>query len=66
MGLSAPPRGMIHVYYHDIQTFFPLKPHGQSKPILYEASIEWGINVYINNLDHMSKMVAMPIYVENL
>ena len=26
------PRGNIHVYYHNIQTSPPLKPHGQLKP----------------------------------
>ena len=26
-----PPRGNIHVYYHNIQTSSPLKPVGQSK-----------------------------------
>ena len=31
-------------------------------PLLCEASIELGINVYINNLVHMTKMAAMPIY----
>ena len=34
--------------------------------ILCEASIEWGNQcVYINNLGHMTKMAAMPIYDKN-
>ena len=64
-GSYAPtPRDNIHVYYHNIQTS-PLKPLGQLKPNLCEASIGWGTNVYINNLGHMTKMATMPIYGEN-
>ena len=50
-----PPRGNIHVYYHNIQTSSSLK----LKQILYEASIGMG-NVYINNSGHMTKMTVMP------
>ena len=32
------PRGYIHVYDHNIQTSSSLKPLGQSKPTLREAS----------------------------
>ena len=46
-----PPRGNIHVYYHNIQT---------SKHLRNE-----GINVYIRNPGHMTKMAAMPIYGKN-
>ena len=56
-----PPRGNIHVYYHNIQTSSPLKPLGQSKPNFMEGVI----NVYINNPGHMTKMAAMPIYGKN-
>ena len=55
------PRGNIHVYYHNIQTSSPLRPLGQLKPNFMDG----GTNVYINNLGHMTKMAAMPIYGKN-
>ena len=61
-----PPRGNIHVYYHNIQTSSPLKPLGESKPNFYVKHLRnRGINVYINYLVHMTKMAAMPIYGKN-
>ena len=51
-----PPRGIIHVYFHNIQTAWPIKA---------KFYVNGGINVYINNLGHMTKMAAMPIYGKN-
>ena len=56
-----PPRGNIHVYFHNIQTSaWPIKAKFYVKH-LYNG----GINVYINNLGHMTKMAAMPIDGKN-
>ena len=60
-----PPRGSIHVYIHNIQTFSPLKTLGHQSQILCEASTGWVTNVYISNPGHMTKMTAMPIYGKN-
>ena len=59
-----PPRGNIHVYYHNIQTSSPLKPRIKAK---FYVKHLWngGINLYINYLVHMTKMAAMPIYDKN-
>ena len=60
------PRGNIHVYYHNIQTSSPLKPLGPIEGKFYvKHRYEGGTNVYINNLGHMTKMAAMPIYGKN-
>ena len=57
-----PPRGIIHVYFHNIQKSSFLKPLGQ----FYVKHLQNGvINVYINNPGHMTKMAAMPIYGKN-
>ena len=65
-GLMCPHPAAIYMYISII--FKPLllwnRLANQSQ-ILREASIEWGINVYINNLGHMTKMAAMPIYGKN-
>ena len=64
--MCPPPRGNIHVYFHNIQTSSPLKPLGQSKPNFMQSIYRMGeTNVYINNLGHMTKMAAMPIYGKN-
>ena len=57
---SAPPRGNIHVYYHNIQTSCLVKAKFYMKHLK-----ELGINVYINYLGHVTKMAAMPIYGKN-
>ena len=36
------PRGIIHVYYHNIQTSSPLKRLANQSQISCEASTEWG------------------------
>ena len=61
----APPWGNIHVYCHNIQTSTPLKPLGQSKPNFMSSIHTMGESMYINNLGHMTKMAAMPIYSKN-
>ena len=61
-----PPWGNIHVYYHNIQTFFSSETAWRIKAKFYVKHL-WngGINVYINYLVHMTKMAAMPIYGKN-
>ena len=60
-------RSYIHVYFHNIETTFPLKPLGQSKP-----NFMWSIlrkndkKVYINGPGHMTKMAAMAINSKNI
>ena len=54
-----PPRGNIHVYFHNIQTSSPLKPLGQTKP-----NFKWSIYRMGESMC-MTKMAAMPIYGKN-
>ena len=57
------PRGIIHVYYHNIQTSSSLKLLGQSKPNFMRSIYRMGESMcIINNQGHMTKMAAMPIY----
>ena len=49
------PRGYIHVYGHNIQTYSSLIPLGQSKPN-FIRSIERGMKVNINGSGHVTKM----------
>ena len=36
------PQGYVHIYDHNIQTSFSLKPLGHSKPTLFGASLARG------------------------
>ena len=61
-GSSGPTRGIIHVYYHNIQT-----SSWPTNAKFYVKHLYWNgiVNVFINNLGHMTKMAAMPIYGKN-
>ena len=64
-GLS-PPRGHMHVYYHNIQRS-SLIPLGQSKPnFVWSILWEGGTKVIMNGQGHMTKMAAMAINSKNL
>ena len=56
------PWGIIHVYYHNIQTSSPLNAWPIKAKFHVKHLLNGGINVYINNQGHMTKMAAMPIY----
>ena len=63
---SCAPTAAINMYISIIfKPLLLLNRLANQSQILCEASIEWGINVYINNLGHMTKMAAMPIYGKN-
>ena len=69
-GSSAPPRGIIHVYYHNIQA--SQKPLGQPKPnvikyikLKFEACIGRRYQCVHENPAHITKMASMPINVKN-
>ena len=59
------PWGYIHVYFHNNETSFPLKPLGQSKPN-FIWSIRGKGERNINGQGHMAKMAAMAINRKNL
>ena len=59
--LSAPARGYLHVYDHDIQTS-SLKPLCQSDPnFMWRIVRKVGMKVCVNGQGHMTKMAAMAI-----
>ena len=62
-----PPRGNIHVYYHNIQ-ISSLKPLCQFKPNFMLSIYRMGetMCIFKNNLGHITKTAAMPIYGKNL
>ena len=65
-GSVCPHPGSIYLYITKIfkdlfsETALPIKAN-----FYMEHLQEEGINVYINNLGHVTKMVAMPIYDKN-
>ena len=62
-GVGLPlPRGIIHVYNHNTQKSFPLKPLGQSVKFYRKHLYEGGTNVIINKPGHMTRMAA-SLYV---
>ena len=65
MGLPL-PRGIIHIYNHNIQRSSSLKQLDQSK-INFKGSIcmNGDTNVIIDKLGHMTKMATMSIYGKN-
>ena len=55
-----PPRGSIHVYFHNTRNIFFLRNRlANQSQISCEASIRWGNQCVYKNLGHMA---AMPIY----
>ena len=57
--------GNIHVYNHNIQTFSSETTWPIEAKFYVKHLYDGGTNVYINNLGHMTKMAAMPIYGKN-
>ena len=64
--LICPYPGVIYMYITIIFKLLLLNRLANQSQILYEASIIGrGINVYINNSGHMTKMATMPMYGKN-
>ena len=58
------PRRNIHVYYHNTQTSSETSWPIEAK-IYVRHILDGGTNVHINNLGHITKKAALPIYGKN-
>ena len=66
-GVGIPlPRGIIHVFNHNIQRSSSLKPLGQPKSNFIGSICMKGKPMYLENKPgHITKMATMPIYGKN-